>query len=80
MTRASPQNRYRASGTGPLPALIVDTCYADPDLISISTAIHPKYGSDGKLVSDLVIQANRTVAIGASPIGMVASWRVAKGT
>jgi non-heme chloroperoxidase len=29
-------------------------------------------GTDGKLVSDLVIQANWTVAIGASPIGTVA--------
>ena len=29
-------------------------------------------GPDGKLVSDLVIQANWTVAIGASPIGIVA--------
>jgi pimeloyl-ACP methyl ester carboxylesterase len=29
-------------------------------------------GADGKLVSDLVIQSNWTVAIGASPIGTVA--------
>jgi non-heme chloroperoxidase len=29
-------------------------------------------GADGKLVSDLVIQANWTVAVGASPIGTVA--------
>ena len=29
-------------------------------------------GADGKLVSDLVIQANWTVAIGASPVGTLA--------